>query len=283
MDSAGNLYGTTEGGGDHTASAGVVFQLVPNGIGGWTYNILHTFQGGPTGEVPSDGFQPRSTLFRDEAGNLFGTTYWGGGGGGLCNNPLDGGCGVLFEISPNLDGSWTYRNLHTFTGANSCGTPGKDGAYPWTQLVSDQAGNLYGTTECGGKYGYGTVFEFKQVGKKKKWTEVVLHNFSWNPFVSGKHDGIGPTSGVTFDQAGNLYGTTEEGGAYGDGGVVFKLTHNANGSWKETVLHSFSGIAGDGAIPFNFGGVAVDSSGNVYGTTQIGGSYGLGTVFEISQ
>jgi uncharacterized repeat protein (TIGR03803 family) len=148
-------------------------------------------------------------------------------------------------------------------------------------LARDQAGNLYGTTECGGKYGYGTVFELKQTGHKKKWEEVVLHNFNYNPFVSGKHDGFGPYSGVTFDQAGNLYGTTGEGGAY-NLGTVFKLTHSASGSWKESVLYSFSGIAGDGAFPYNFGGVAVDSAGNVYGTTDTGGTYGLGTVFEVS-
>jgi uncharacterized repeat protein (TIGR03803 family) len=281
MDKSGNLYGTTDAGGDPQDKAGTVFQLVPDGIGGWNYNLLHTFQGTSYGEVPSDGGDARGNLVVDEAGNVFGLTYRGGDGGGLCND--HNGCGVLFELSPGPDGSWTYQTVHAFSGASTVGTPGKDGAYPWSHLVRDQAGNLYGTTELGGKYGYGTVFEFKMVGKKKQWKEVVLHNFNLNPFVPGKHDGVYPETGVTFDQAGNLYGTTSVGGAH-DAGTVYKLSPNANHtSWQETVLYSFTGVDGDGAYPSDFGGVAVDNAGNVYGTTFDGGTYGFGTVFEVSQ
>lgn len=278
MDKNGNLYGTADVGGDSSDRAGTVFQLVPDGIGGWNYNLLHTFEGTSFGTVPSDGGDPRGGLVVDEAGNVFGLTYRGGG---ACTDT--NGCGVLFEISPNPDGSWTYQTIHAFKG--SCYSPGVDGGYPWSHLVRDRAGNLYGTTECGGKYGFGTVFEFKQVGKKKTWKEVVLHNFYYNT----QHDGVFPVTGVTFDKAGNLYGTTSLGGVdpvYKNGefgyGVVYKLTPNANGSWKETVLHVFTGVAGDGAYPDNVGGVVVDNAGNVYGTTSSGGKYGYGTVFEVS-
>jgi uncharacterized repeat protein (TIGR03803 family) len=136
--------------------------------------------------------------------------------------------------------------------------------------VLDHAGNLYGTTESGGSNNFGTVFKLSRT--QSGWKESVLHSFSGS-------DGEYPWTGVTFGSAGDLFGVTSQGGA-SNSGVVYRLTHTANG-WKETVLHSFAG-GNDGAQPEDTGGVAVDATGNVYGTTNAGGAYGEGVVFEVS-
>jgi uncharacterized repeat protein (TIGR03803 family) len=244
-DLAGNLYGTTTGGGI-SYGYGTVFELAPDGI----ETVLYAFTGG------SDGNDPYAGLIRDSAGNLYGTTAFGGARH----------YGTVFELAP--DGTETV--LHSFTGS--------DGADPFAGLIKDKAGNLYGTTEEGGStscegYGCGTVFELAPDG-----TETVLHAFT------GGNDGDDPIGGLIKDSAGNLYGTTVNGGGTGCGygcGTVFKLAPDGT----ETVLYAFTG-GSDGAGPA--AGLIKDSAGNLYGTTEGGGGtscnsgYGCGTVFEFA-
>ncbi len=264
MDAAGNLYGTATQGGLYTYGYGTVYELRQQGVGLWTYRVLHSFTGSST-----DGASP-SGLILDAAGNLYGTTY---GGGDLAECPDGGGgCGTVFELSHKVGGGWTEKVLHSFSRAY--GSPGG--------LIFDAAGNLYGTTPEGGAYGYGTVFELSPEADGS-WTEKVLYSFP------GGADGISP-GGLIFDAAGNLYGTSG-GSDYGvpDGyGTVFELSPEADGSWTEKVLYTFR-PGTDGIIP---GGLIFDTRGNLYGTTYQGGLYGTtsaacafwgcGVVFELS-
>jgi uncharacterized repeat protein (TIGR03803 family) len=242
FDTAGNLYGRTDGGG--TYNSGVVFELKPNGDGTWTKSVLDNLHGNPEQGVPGNG------LIFDAAGNLLGATY-------------DGGTdtfGTVFKLAPNPDGTWTESVLYSFTG-------GVDGGFPYTDLVFDAAGNLYGTTESGGVSGQGTFFKLAP-NPDGTWTESVLYSFT------GGADGGFPHYGLVFDAAGNLYGTTSFGGAY-NYGVVFKLAPTSSG-WKETVLHTFSGYGKQPFAPLIF-----DSAGNLYGTTSSGNTnYGL--IFKIT-
>jgi uncharacterized repeat protein (TIGR03803 family) len=195
----------------------------------------------------SDGADPLNGLIVDAAGNLYGTASIGGGSGH----------GLVFEISS----SGAKTELHLFKG-------GKDGSGPQGFLILDSAGNLYGTTAAGGLHNSGTVFKIAGT------TETVLHSFG------GQLDGTDPVAGLAIDGAGNLYGTTSFGGALGNG-TVFELSppSTLGGTWVESVLYSF-GSSPDGAIPV--GGVSLDASGNVYGTTSAGGAYGFGRVFELT-
>jgi len=161
---------------------------------------------------------------------------------------------------------------------------GTDGYWPDAGLIFDPAGNLYGTTTAGGTgcgdSCAGTVFQLTP-GKDGKWTETLLHSFNFN----GK-DGFYPTVGLILDGAGNLYGTTVYGGASGTGcgglgcGTVFELTPGANGKWTEKLLHNFDNNRTDGLYPDN--GLLLDTTGNLYGNTGLGGTYAYGTVFEIT-
>ena len=240
FDAAGNLYGTTYQGGAYN-SYGTVFELSPAGGGTWTEKVLHSFGSGMDGEISYGG------LIFDAAGNLYGTTAYGG------TNDL----GTVFELTPAAGGTWTEKVLHSFGS-------GTDGTYPWAGLIFDAAGNLYGTTSGGGTAG-GTLFELTPAGGGT-WTEQVLHNFG------NGTDGVTPQASLIFDGAGNLYGTTNGGGSYG-GGTVFRF--NAHG---ETLLYSFSGE--DGNNPY--AGLILDVAGNLYGTTTGGGSDGEGVAFEIT-
>jgi len=191
---------------------------------------------------------------RDATGNLYGTTFFGGAGAGC--DIYSGGCGTAFK----LDTTGTETVLHSFSGA-------PDGSNPTARLILDASGNLYGTTAYGGAYGFGVVFKIDAA----TGDETILHNFA------GGTDGANPNAGLVPDAAGNLYGTTEYGGkgCYGRGcGTVFELS--ATG--QETILYRFRDVP-DGASPL--GGVALDSSGNIYGTTWLGGVYSLGTVFRL--
>lgn len=260
FDTAGNVYGATSQGGDYSCGGygcGTVFELMPNGHGGWTEKKIHNF-----GQHANDGSYPQAGLVFDGAGNLYGTTFAGG-------SVL--GSGTAFQLSPNGNGTWTERVIHNF------GEEG-DGFSPESSLIVDAVGNLYGTTQSGGRQQGGTVFELSPNGHGG-WTEKKLHNFveedgdgGWDVFCS-----------LAWDAAGNLYGTTLEGGKgincpYGGCGVVFELIPNGNG-WTEKKLHNFTGVSFDGFGSFS--GVVLDSAGNVYGTTSQGGDYGHGTVFEI--
>jgi len=255
MDAAGNLYGTTVNGVRSTRclfGCGVVWKLAPNGV----LTMLYQFTGGADGDGPMAG------VIRDAAGNLYGTTN--GGGSLACGG--GGGCGVVFKLAPNADGTWTESVLYSFTGTG--------GGTPSAGLIFDGAGNLYGTTPSGASptcSACGVVFKLAP-NADGTWTESVLHTFI----------GTGP-SGLIFDGAGNLYGTTALGGSCGWCGVVFKLAPNADGSWTESVLHAFTGP--DGASPRT--GLIFDSAGNLYGTTGDGGTstacyLGCGVVFKLA-
>ena len=229
----------------------LTFALAATASAQYTGTILYTFAGG------TDGANPESSLVADSAGNLYGAT----GAGGI-DTYCYGGCGTVFELSPSASG-WTETILYTFTGL-------LDGGLPWSSLVFDASGNLYGETRIGGPGQFGTVFKLSR-NSNGTWTETVLYGFKGA--LGQSTDGDEPIGGVVFDAKGNLYGTTSLGGGKGvttcsffstDGcGTVFKLTPTSSGEWKETQLYAFSGTT-DGAIPF--GGVSFDSKGNLVGT-----------------
>ena len=240
MDTKGNLYGTSFDGGAY--DAGAVFELSPSG----TETVLHSFcqqMGCP------DGYYPQAGLVVDTNGNLYGTTLYNGAYGG----------GTVFKIIS--DG--TATTFYNFCTATGC----KNGRYPQAGLILDTNGNLYGTTYGGGAYGQGTVFELSPSG-----AETVLHSFCAR---TGCSDGSHPRADLVMDTAGNLYGTTYDGGT-NSVGAVFKLSP----SGTETVLHSFAANGSDGTHPY--AGLVTDTMGNLYGTTYSGGANGYGTVFKVT-
>jgi uncharacterized repeat protein (TIGR03803 family) len=224
--------------------------FLASGATAQNFTLLYSFNA--SGNL-SDGGWPEGGVTRDASGNLYGTTFYGGTGTG-CDIYFDG-CGTVFKIDP----SGHEAVLHSFGGAT-------DGWTPTARVILDSAGNVYGTTAYGGTHGYGTVFKLDTAGN-----ETILHSFARGA------DGANPNAGLVADTAGNFYGTTQYGGRGCDGqgcGTVFKITP----SGTETVLYRFAGGL-DGASPL--GGVALDSSGNLYGTTWLGGVYGFGTVFRV--
>lgn len=256
LDAAGNLYGTTVNGGSASCGGygcGTVFKLTPVS-GGWAESVLYTFVGDSGGAYPQGG------LVFDQAGNLYGTAT---GGGMSCDVYADG-CGVVFKLSPAQDG-WTETVLHSFTG-------GADGATPVGGVIFGAPGVLYGTTELGGS-GNGTVFQLTASGSS--WTLNTIYAFR-GPGVAG------PTANLTLDASGNLLGTTLSGPPDYPfppcEGSVFKLTQ-ARGTWGYTLLHCFTGDS-DGGQPYS--PVALDSHGNLFGTTFAGGAYGQGVVWELA-
>lgn len=251
LDAAGNLYGTAESGGVY--GAGVVFRLSPQTGGGWTETVLYNFKGGS-----EDGATPHDSVLMDSAGNLYGTTTEGAGG--QCGR----GCGIVFELTPAASGPWTETVLHKFAG-------GTDGAAPFSGVIFDAAGNLYGTTTAGGIYGAGTVYKMSPSGGGS-WSETVIYNFS------GRPNGGAPYAAPVFDGAGNLYGTTYEGGTAGYG-TVYELSPQADGAWSESVLHSFHG-ASDGSDLFE--SLILDGKGNLYGAAETGGSANCGVAFKLT-
>jgi len=363
LDASGNLYGTTSAGGNTiectfytNPGCGVVFELTSSN-GKWQESVLYRFQG------EADGWAPSGNLVFDAAGNIYGTTLYGGTGT-ACSTE---GCGTLFELSPNGDGSWTKSVVHNFEF-------GVDGAFP-AGLIVDSSGNLYGVTTSGtgtvyelspshegawretvlwatnsaspdlvldggnlyftqfvSGYGSGSVSEVYRI--RKRWQEINLYTFQGggnggdpatgvifdkdgnlygtgdqggNDFgiafelkLSASHwkesmiynfcsrnncaDGARPEAQLVLDQAGNLYGTTTNGGTgctFPGCGVVFKLAHSKAG-WMETVLHNFKSKP-DGALPME--GLTLDGKGNIFGTTLTGGIAlygGYGTVFEVT-
>jgi uncharacterized repeat protein (TIGR03803 family) len=238
--------------------------------GAWAANtekVVHSFTGG------NDGIDPAATLAQDAAGNFYGTTV-SGGTGTLCSN----GCGTVFELSPVAGGKWKETVLYSFTGGN-------DGKNPYGGVTLDSKGDLYGTTVAGGSGGAcsgdgcGVVFLLSKSGKH--WVETVMYNFT------GGKDGFGPGGTVVFDSAGNLYGTTPDGGNLhkcngGGCGVVYQISPVRGGGWMQTVLHTFTGGA-DGAVG-SLGPLLVDKAGNVFGVSEVGGdpSCQCGTVFKLT-
>src|SRR5271156_4978373 len=247
MDAAGNLYGTTSS--DTGLGDGAVFELSPRKDGIWTITTLVKFAG-------KNGSDPEARLILDAAGNLYGTTSAGG------NSACDGsGCGTAFRLTPSTNGKWKLTTRFEFNGT--------DGASPYAALSFDAAGNLYGTTSGGGKFGEGTVFKLSPSKGDDAWTHTTLFNFNGA-------DGAGPRGSVVFDAAGNLYGTTVGGGGLGFG-TVFKLSPEGNGGWKHTTLVTFD--IGNGSQPT--AGLIFDPDGNLYGNAN-DGRFGIGIVFRLS-
>ena len=293
----GSLYGTTHYGGD-SYGCGTVFHLTPSPtapksvLAPWNEIVLYRFT------FPSAGCNPQGDLTFDQSGSIYGTTlesvyeltptgggwtettlyqvvglyYFHGGvvfdkSGNLygVENPYGNTSvpevGSVYQLSPSGSG-WTGQTLYAFTG-------GSDGADPYGGLILDPSGNLYGTTQLGGSGGGGTAFELTPANGG--WTLNTLYG-GFSPGCCG-----GPYDKLVMDAAGNLYGTTASGGAYG-GGNVFKLTHGIGG-WTYTSLYDFTG-GSDGANPIST--LVFDANGNLYGTAAYGGAYGNGVVFEIT-
>lgn len=287
-DASGNLYGTTWHGGatvangNSTTTGGTVFKLTPNGDGSYSESVLYTFcsQSGC-----ADGQWPSSGLIEDASGNLYGTTSNGGVISSYCGSI---GCGTVFNLAPNGDGSYSESVLYSFCSQSGC----TDGEDPGGGLMEDASHNLYGTTTYGGitisggtgTSTGGTVFRLAPNGDGS-YSESVLYSFCAQ---TGCTDGYDPWASLIEDASGNLYGTTYEGGGNdenGDGGTVFELTPSGTG-YTETVLYSFcaqssgSIACADGSPPN--AGLIEDASGNFYGTTNGGGPNSYGTVFKLS-
>ena len=241
-DSAGDLYGSTSLGGDSNCTpgygygCGVVFKLDTAG----TETVLHSFSGSP------DGANPVAPVVRDKAGNIYGTTFYGGSRGN----------GTVFKI----DTAGAEKVLYGFTGSS-------DGCYPWQGLVEDKSGSVFGTAGGCGSSGYGSIFKVDTSGKF-----TLLHSFTGR-----SSDGAYPTFGhLRMDKAGNLYGVTSGGGTSGNG-VLYELSKS--GTFK--VLHSFAGGTSDGCAPS--GSVLQDKAGTFYGTTEYCGSSNHGTIWQVSK
>ncbi len=323
LDTAGNVYGTSDPG---AGNNGVVWELTPSSSGFWNVDVLHTFSGYEDGGQPwaapifdqtgnlygtamlgpidpgqdgmvyqltpsngvwqetifpgfasrKDGVETGAELVFDKAGNLYSTTQWGGTG---CK-PM--GCGTVFKMT-KTNGQWAQTSIYAFKG-------GTDGANPTSAVVFDKDGNLYGTTAVGGIGpcviegipGCGTVFKLTP-RPNGQWKKTLIYS----PDGSA---GGGLFGGVVFDKAGNLYGTTTFYGIASQNclagcGSVFKLVPGTGGQWTATTLYEFRGLA-DGGEPFDR--LLVDKAGNIFGTTQYGGSstypcniFGCGVVFQI--
>lgn len=300
----GALYGTTHLGGNGQGcrelhGCGTVYNLRQSIDGAWTEKMIFQFG-------YYDGYGPLyGDVVFDQAGNLYGSTPYGGA------NLM----GTVYRLIPD-NGAWVETVVHSFVGP--------DGSTPLNGPTADSAGNLYGATSGGGESGFGTVYRLRALSSS--WAEGVLHSFQ------GGGDGVGPSSGIVLDQGGNLYGVTQaagtgaggtafeltpmSGGGWGfstlfgflgatpagsyrtlvsdsvgnlygttagDGarqhGSIFKLTRS-NGIWVYTSLHDFTGGA-DGGFPYGI--LSIDAAGNVYGTASAGGMHGNGVLFEITE
>lgn len=305
LDAAGNLYGTavTGGGGVCEGGCGVAYKLTNNG-GSWSQRVIHTFQG------TDDGQGPGARLTVDGNGYVYGMAPTGGqygagtiyemkpiserrwkfrvlhaftggddGAGGSAGalvfhgSDLYGaatagghyGEGTIYRLSPGAYGGWHFKVLYQFLGE-------PDAGFPYGGLSFDGLGNIYGTTYYAGANDAGTVYELSPPKRHGDWTERLLYSFS------GGADGSGSIANVVFDTAGNIYGTTSEGGAAGMG-VIFKLAPGAHHTWSESVAHNFAGPP-DGAFAYN--GMVGDGAGNFFGSTVHGGSADEGAIYQFT-
>lgn len=244
LDDQGNVYGMTPTGG--AFGLGTIYRLHPRADGGWSFRVIHDFSGGADGSSGSAG----KMVFRD--GHLYGAATTGGLG-----------YGTIFELSQAANGKWRFRTLYSFQGA-------PDGSFPYGALLFDQ-GKIYGTTYYGGTNGIGSVYELTR-NEGSNWTERIIYSFA------AGQDGNSSISNLVSDPAGNLYGTTSEGGL--GSGTIFELMPDGNGNWVETLPHLFGGSP-DGAFPYT-GMVGDRRSGVFYGATVHGGADGEGAVYQFT-
>ena len=271
FDQAGNLYGATQFGGNVQAcggGCGTIFDLSPPSQPGgqWTHTVLWTFQGSFDGQYPGE------VVFGSN-GSLFATTSSGGTPGVLChtNQRIKFGCGTVFELTPpaKKGGAWTKTVLYTFPGFKG------DGTGPGSEITFDSQGNIYGV-KASGTSAYGAVFELSPPSGGGSWKETTLFNFP------GGSEGSNPGA-VTIGPNGVLYGFASNSGVANASGLVFQLTQSG-GVWSETVLYTFPGFPGDATTPATT--LALDPSGNLYGTSMFGGSnacyFGCGAIFKLA-
>ncbi len=251
FDAQGNLYGTTQGGG--TNNTGTVYELTPAQGGGWTEQVLYTFSAAGT-----DGANPSAGIVFAKDGTMYSTTANGGAGG----------AGAIFSLKKTSKG-WTQKVIH------SLNYPG-DGGFPYDGLMMDASGDLYGAAPSGGSSGYGVIYRLSQ--GKQGWTETVIHNFT---------DQNGDGSGLYWidlisDGAGNIYGATSFGGTNTTGNVWELVYSKSKKTYAESILYEFGASgSGDGNNPY--GGLVMDSKGNLYGTTVNGGTSGIGMVYQLTK
>ena len=243
VDGRGNVYGMTPTGGAN--GLGTIYALHPKSNGSWALRVIHTFTGGSDGSSGSAG----KLLLR--GGHIYGAATTGGANGS----------GTVFELTSTLTGEWDFKTLYSFQGA-------PDGSFPYGALLFDAAGNLYGTTYYGGTNGLGAVYQLSR-GAARVWSETVLYSFR------AGSDGNSSISNLVSDAAGNLYGTTSEGGL--GSGTIFKLTPGQNGTWTESIPHRFQGSP-DGAFPY--AGLVGDGAGGFFGATVHGGDDGEGAIYK---
>jgi uncharacterized repeat protein (TIGR03803 family) len=248
IDRSGTVYGMTPTGGAN--GVGTIYKIHPH-AGSWDFQVIHAFTGGADGATGSAG---RMLL-------LDGRLYGAATAGGLH------GSGVVFELTPPLtaagkSGEWGFRTLYSFHGQ-------PDGSFPYGALLS-ASGKIYGTTYYGGANNIGAVYELspRSVGE---WDGRVIYSFQTGS------DGNSPISNLVRDAAGNLYGTTSEGGL--GTGTIFKLTPGGGGQWTESVVHPFEGPPDGG---FSYNGMVVDPFGNFYGATVHGGEDDDGCVYKFT-
>ena len=245
VDPNGNIYGMAPTGGEF--GLGTIYKIRPTSHGGWIFNVIHTFSGGPDGATGSAG---RMIL---RYGHLYGAVTAGG----------NYGSGIVFRLNPGGVGERDLKVLYSFRGQ-------PDGSFPYGALLFDGLGNIYGTTYYGGANGIGSVYKLspQRIGE---WTEEVVYSFQEGA------DGNSPISNLVIDNAGNLFGTTSEGGL--GSGTIFKLSPVGGGKWNETVVHAFEGPP-DGGFAYN--GMVVDIFGNFYGATVHGGDNNDGCVYQFT-
>ena len=246
FDKHGNLYGMTPIGGAN--GLGTIYQMTADANGNWKERVIHTFTGGTDGSSASAG-----RLILDRAGNLYGVATTGG-----ANQS-----GTAFELSPAPGGTFTFKTLYAFKGS-------PDAGFPYGALVFDKSGKLYGTTYYDGANDLGSVYQL--TNSNGTWSESVLYSFK------GGKDGSSPISNLVVDRAGNLWGTTSEGGAGCSCGTIVELS-NRSGQWRERVAYRFASVP-DGAFVYN--GMIADAAGNLYGATVHGGNTDDGTIYKFT-
>jgi len=225
---------------------GTIYKIFQGPSGGWSLKVIHAFTGGADGATGSAG----RMILRN--GHLYGAATTGG----------TFGSGVVFELTPR-EGQWDFKTIYSFKGQ-------ADGSFPYGALLFDASGNIFGTTYYGGANNIGSVYELSRrpIGE---WEEKVLYSFRDGT------NGNSPISNLVFDSAGNLYGTTSEGGL--GSGIIFKLSPVSGGQWTESVVHRFRGPP-DGAFAYN--GMVVDRFGNFYGATVHGGDNDDGSIYKFT-